>query len=288
MVKTKNTLKIVVAAVLIAILGLCGCTSGSKPEPGTTQAENSEEKSESSKKLQTATDPGQTDADKNLIRTIIMANDESLHDMNNNKYRLKCVYETISLDEESAKKYPELERALKAYSEELLAEQRKIIGQAEKDPNLKEGFDMYYENSFNLEATRADSDILSCRTTLFQYTGGAHPNSYVEGVSFDSKTGKRLQLSDVVTSKEDLIHVVWKCLKDNYSDEAFWDLEGSMNSYLKDPEYELKWYLSSDGLCVSFDPYILSSYGMGRFDVVVPYAEHPSLFKDGIPVVGKI
>lgn len=261
--------KIIAVLTFIAVLGLSGCDMGNSAQTTFSASEESK-----------AAESIQAVEQRSLIRPVITANEDSLYDLKKKMIRLECIYETIALDDESAKKYPELDKALKTYSEEILAEQKRIIGLAKEDPDLKEGWEFYSFANFYFDVERADSEIFSLQTTKHQFFGGMHPNTFVEGVSFNSKTGKKIELTDIVVSKEALIATVKQYLLDHYGKERFaWDLDDSMKEYLQNPEYDLKWYITPDGLCVCFDPYILSSYYAGRFMAFLPFADYPNLFK---------
>ncbi len=270
-------LKIIATMALIAMLGLCGCASGSK-ESGTTQAKVSTGQETAAVSASAAGDM----KDKRIIQPIVEAHEDSfVFDSKSTKtYKWECVYETISLDESSAKEYPQLDKALKDFSKEILNEQKKEIEKAKTDPDGLDGGYGLTEDHFYLDIIRADSEVFSIQTTHWINLGFPHGNDYVTGATFDSKTGERLEFSDVITSKENLIAIVKKYLLEEYGKESFtWDLDESLNPYLNNTEAELNWYLTQDGLCVSFDPYVLSSYMSGRYWAFLPFADYPELFK---------
>lgn len=53
-----------------------------------------------------------------------------------------------------------------------------------------------YQISTTLEAGR-DSNVWNYTAVNFQYTGGAHPNTYAKYLNFDAKTGKKLTADEV-------------------------------------------------------------------------------------------
>jgi hypothetical protein len=54
-----------------------------------------------------------------------------------------------------------------------------------------------------LEVIHADHRVLSVELGLYAFTGGAHPNTFIELASFDLATGKPLELADLVAAGAD-------------------------------------------------------------------------------------
>ena len=66
-----------------------------------------------------------------------------------------------------------------------------------------------YSDESTLSVSRADSVIFSVATTHSSWYGGAHPYSYQTACNYDSQSGRKLELTDLVTDGEafyDLLH----------------------------------------------------------------------------------
>ncbi len=220
------------------------------------------------------------------IRPIIISNEDSYTFGPKSQYKysdtfsFECVYETVALDEESAKIFPELNNALKSYSEEILKKQKIVTDGVKKNPGEYDSGLGKSIDSFVLRVTRADAGAFSFQTVHSELFSLPHGIESTEGVTFDSKTGKRLSLSDIVVSKEKLVPELKRYLLNRYGKDAFAsDIDKELNSFLTNQNNDFKWYLTPDGLCVCFSAGTLSSYFAGVFYAYLPFADYQDLFK---------
>ncbi|MCR5545548.1 MAG: RsiV family protein, partial [Lachnospiraceae bacterium] len=192
--------------------------------------------------------------------------------------------DTISLDEESAQYYPELNDGLVAYSDTLLntfqtnAESNSEYAISDYASGfLEDG--MYYEDESKIKVERADEQVFSISESNTAYLGGAHGSYGLSGVTFDTKTGKQIELTDVFTNMTELIHVIEDTLMKEYPNTQFFNLSETMLSYLNDSEtYQLCWFMTSEGVEFVFNPYELASYADGMQTIMISFNDHPELF----------
>ncbi len=121
---------------------------------------------------------------------------------------------------------------------------------------------------------RMDDRIISFEVWNYDYMGGAHPNSYSKGLTFDSRTGKPLMLEDIVEDMEEASAAVLEFLlketkKEQYSDAFFDNYEEELPKLFS----EDTWYFGEDGFHIIANTYSIAPYVAGSFDFVIPYAE---------------
>lgn len=131
-----------------------------------------------------------------------------------------------------------------------------------------------YSLSAGYIVTRMDERVISFDAGAYYFLGGAHPNTIEAGITFDTQTGKRLMLADVVKDKEEAAAAVKEFLlaetgKEEYQGVLFGDYE----TYLDDLFSETTWYLGEDGFHIIANTYSIAPYVAGSFDFVIPYGQ---------------
>ncbi len=158
-----------------------------------------------------------------------------------------------------------------------------------KDDSFTPGAELFI--SRDIELTRADSRVLSFVNVLSSYTGGAHGSYGTTGENFDTQTGERLELTDVVTEYDQMYELIVKALRDNYeADDFFAEYENDLHDMFykeESPYYGLQtWNLGMDGIHFTFDPYFLGPWASGSFEVEIPYEGNETIFaEEYVPVL---
>lgn len=132
-----------------------------------------------------------------------------------------------------------------------------------------------FESAYTVQ--RADSLILSLREDFSSYTGGVHGNYGVWGYSFDTATGERLALEDILTDTEGLDQIIAEKIRAKYSFEPFPSLDETLAEYA--PE-DYAWTLGYQGITFYFSPYEIASYAAGLLTATVWFDEMPELFRE--------
>ena len=188
---------------------------------------------------------------------------------------------SISLTDEDAAAYPELAAALDKYSNDIVESDKKAFEQYCTDAREQyaESGDTegHYSDETNLDVVRADSNVFSVRLGNYSYIGGAHGYYYNDGVTFDSRTGKKLGLTDIISDIDALKSVLKEQLLANYDPVMFFDLDGYFNDFNTEAAC---WSLNSTGIDFYFNPYEIAPYASGQQMVTLTYAEHPELFNE--------
>ncbi len=191
----------------------------------------------------------------------------------------------VTLDEESAKAYPELRNALResvnARRTKLYNTYEELIPLAEElYPDIAEYFSEF-EAKEEAMIRRADANVLSVLYRGNTYEGGAHGYTYYYGENYDSKTGELLKLEDVVVDLEKLPTLVQEQL-DIYWEPAYFYEDLDLNQHFKEYLDSIAWTMDYHGITFYFNPYEIAPYASGIQVVTVPFAEYPEMFTENV------
>ncbi len=188
-----------------------------------------------------------------------------------------ATYDSIRLSDEDAEQYPELAKALTALTQE------DIVRMEESAIYMKDLYgeggsviSTHYSDEEMFFVQRADSQILSIRDEFYSYSGGVHPMYGAWGYNFDTQTGKKLELDDVVTDFDKMLELVEQKLYDIYDKEMFYpDVEDYFDNFTSQ---DLNWTMGYQGISFQFNPYMVAPYAFGMQEVTVWFEEAPELF----------
>lgn len=155
-----------------------------------------------------------------------------------------------------------------AFDEQVRSSRDSIADYYEETKESEEEEDGYFpfENYLGYYVTRNTGGIFSITFTESFYTGGAHP--YGDGISitYDTKTGQELKLSDVLKkSQEETNQFVIDKFNEKYSDYELWDLE--------EEAPDVSFCINDDYLVIYFQQYQIGPYAMGFPEVEIPLDE---------------
>ena len=195
-------------------------------------------------------------------------------------------YSKVFLDEECAKKYPDLQDTLNEIN---------LKTEKDKSEKLNELNDKYleyetldnvddivrYEDTNISKVLRADKNVLSVISNDYSFEGGAHGYYEVYGEAFDVETGTKLSLLDVITDKENFTLNLKERLMEKYKDSGFVvDLDEYFSNLSFEGENELSWSIDYSGLTIYFEPYEIASYADGLLTVRFSFAKDSDLIND--------
>lgn len=190
-------------------------------------------------------------------------------------------YSTVSLDEGSASYFPELQSSLDELNREKEHRSQEtydeLLGFAREDAaNYTDSY-IEHETTEEVKVRRADTRVLSLLYNGFYYGGGAHGSYFYWGENFDTKTGKKLELSDVITDMDALPQLVQEQLDIYWGDVGFY--EGlDLKEFFSDPDHMISWTLDYNGVTIFFNPYDIAPYASGSQNITILFADHPELF----------
>ncbi len=120
----------------------------------------------------------------------------------------------------------------------------------------------------NFDITYNSNNILSILFADSDYLGGFHPTFEMLAVTYDMKTGKKLDCTDVIdaTTSEIRKNVKAKFLEliNENPEQYYSDAEACLDNVLA----ELKWYLKEDGVHFFLNPYEIAPYAAGIIEVI--------------------
>lgn len=145
---------------------------------------------------------------------------------------------------------------------------------SDEEFNSEYGFSGYYSD-FDTVVTRNDSNVISFRTTVSNYSGGAHGNYSCSGLNYNTKTGETIAFSDLAENaesfhKDTLAYLQELITTETYQDILFESAADDLESVLYQ---DTSWYLSTSGLTFFSDPYALGPYSSGMIEFTIPYGE---------------
>lgn len=151
---------------------------------------------------------------------------------------------------------------------------------------LKENSD--YNSGWLLEISSdiifQDSLYISTASTIFSFTGGAHPNSYQVYRSYDLATGKALSLGDFLvegfeTKLNQLAEIEFRMDKQIAPDKALND-EGY---FFEDGRFQLNnnFAVLEQSLLFYYNPYEIGPYSIGPTELELKLTDYVDLIKPG-------
>lgn len=195
---------------------------------------------------------------------------------------MKASYPVMQVSYGDTEKFPALSAAL----EERTADAREnmveyIDTSKETAMQQYEDYPAYfnpYEAKNEVTVKRADTLVTSLLFSAYAYSGGAHGNFYLHGETYDTETGKKLTLSDVVKDTAALAPAIRKELDTFWDDVEFFG-DDNFDDIFSRPE-ELSWTVDYNGITFYFSPYVLAAYASGTQTVTLSNEEYPDILKD--------
>ena len=185
---------------------------------------------------------------------------------------------------------PNINKALDAYTakgeKQFANSSKKMLSDAKFDhrERAKYGATFFpaFEDNSDIYVRRADSLVVSLLEFGSSYMGGAHGMYGFTGKTFDTYTGKEMQLADVFTSPTAMTDAIKQQLMFDYPRASFQGSNGASMRNMVDQlakEGHLFWTMDPRGVTFYFNPYILGSYAEGVFTTTLLYSERPGIFK---------
>lgn len=286
--------KRIAAAGLAVIMALTavGCHQTSKEDTAqTTVKENKEEKDTSKEQIE------KEETEKKVLHPYIHTDSVSGY-VNSADGSVQINYSLktggLVLSDEEATAYPELNQALTLEYDTLKKNTQEDLN------NLKESAEEmveYMQGDDNMQliaeyapyVLRADENVVSYEQFYDDYYGGAHGYHSYAGFTFDTKTGKKLDLYDVITGEESVKAGIIQELKNKYASEdglvenntpeedadTFFEYVDS-----KDQSGAVAWSLGADRLNIYYNPYNIGSWALGIVSVSLPFEKYPDAVKE--------
>jgi hypothetical protein len=151
------------------------------------------------------------------------------------------------------------QKAVKEYEESLKSEDVAEAGESMKRWSHDDSASIHYFSD----------DLISVRGSNWNYTGGAHGNSYCFDLNYWWNNGKpkALELSDLFDSKKNWRGVVGRFIRSGLKKQgASWPPKTDSEAV------ETTFTFSPSGVEFHYPPYAVGSYAEGYYQVLVPYS----------------
>ena len=184
----------------------------------------------------------------------------------------------VFLDEETSAAYPGLAKAFDDLNKEkktaAMATYGELVESATERLAEDPEYDAVFTDSESFSVVRSDKNIVSLLGVDTGYTGGAHGYTVYTGVNFDPSSGKKLELSDLVTDEES-----FKAFVKDEIYRLYPDVDKDLTeAYFKDTALnDMVWTAGYDGITCYFSAYTLASYAVGAQNILVPYEGNDSM-----------
>lgn len=208
------------------------------------------------------------------------------------KYKKKVEYyaEALILNSEEGKEYKELSEALSAkdtkdasQNEESFISSNKDYDEQylEMDEEYRDDYfeNMYFQSHDKVYPVRADDVVFSDLHYSFGYFGGAHPYTVFYTENYDTKTGRELDIKDVVKDFDKLEALIREELKE-YEDAIEENLINDFFEMIKKGETEYVWNIGYEDITFYFNQYCLGPYASGYQIVHIPFDKNRDIIDE--------
>ncbi|MDE7324372.1 MAG: RsiV family protein [Lachnospiraceae bacterium] len=142
------------------------------------------------------------------------------------------------------------------------------------DSMEEKNYFMSYHNSESVVVYRVDNHVASFCSIYDAYAGGAHNFYAFDGATFDVKSGKRLQLEDILSDTDGFydkaVRYIIEELEENYGDGLFPEYQEVVEADTFG-ETPMCWYLDNTGIVIEYGLYSVAPYVTGAPSVTLPY-----------------
>lgn len=122
----------------------------------------------------------------------------------------------------------------------------------------KENYFINYYSWQSVELERSDSIVISFDESCSIYTGGVHPYGGCLGATFDVKTGRKLELADILKDEAGFYEAAVDYLTDwlvrNFGEKSFGQEKRNYVAHTFDEDRTVNWYLNGPGLSLFIIP----------------------------------
>ncbi len=166
--------------------------------------------------------------------------------------------------------YPEVAKVIDTF---IADQQKSFIASYTPDYTLPAHVNNWEMNISN-EIYKFSDDIQTVVFNTYFYTGGAHPNSGYNTMTFDVKQGKQLTIADIFLNGDVPYDIIAKLaqedLKTQLGDMADPTMLDPGTTATNHDNYK-NWALTDKSIIFFFDPYQVAAYVAGPQKVEIPF-----------------
>jgi hypothetical protein len=131
------------------------------------------------------------------------------------------------------------------------------------------GEDLFYSEEITISIPYNKDGIISIAESIYYFTGGAHPSLAQSSKTYDLKTGKELNITDILNiSKEEVKQLVIEKFNEKINEAPEMYFEGELEKNADNVEF----YLAEGKLVLYFNEYIISPHVTGMPSVEIDYS----------------
>lgn len=121
---------------------------------------------------------------------------------------------------------------------------------------------------------------LSVALNAYSYTGGAHPNIFLDLINFDLSNGKKLNLGDIFSDEERLKALVERKFREVR--EIGPSISITEAGFFWGDAFSLpqNFALQEDGVYFHYNPYEAAAYALGSTEFTIPYADLKGVIRE--------
>lgn len=136
---------------------------------------------------------------------------------------------------------------------------------------------LVFEATFDGEVIYQSQEIITIALTGYTNTGGAHGNSNITLYNFNPKTGKTLELEDIISDEESFAKVAETHFKTEIANNG----KGAMEDYFFGEDFHLPANIgfSEEGVLLLYNPYEVAAYAMGITEITILFEEVHNFLK---------
>lgn len=147
----------------------------------------------------------------------------------------------------------------------------------DQDNKMKEDEQFYtiISNEISTQELYRNNKVLCIRQDIYRYMGGAHPLTTISLYTFDIRTGKTIQLKDIVLDQDKFTAIVEKYLKKEHEIPANQSLQeaGFLFEGLETLPLPIDFSVKDNELQLIYNQYEIAAYAMGISSLSIPFSE---------------
>lgn len=127
----------------------------------------------------------------------------------------------------------------------------------------------------------ADKNLISLLVWSYQFTAGAHGNSFSTTFNYDLNSGRMLKLADLFQPNSGYLKIISAYCVTTLTKQLGADADSNWLKEGAAPKAENydSWNITPDGLQITFDAYQVAAYAFGPQEVIVPYSALKAIIK---------
>jgi len=166
-----------------------------------------------------------------------------------------------------------------AIAQQVAGKSRHLEGENPLEDAAQHFFKMYYEANDQAAyyaawewTTSGDilflsQNLLSLSIENYNYSGGAHPNAYSVFLNFNLKTGKKIELKDLIKNRKGLEKLARSAF---FRAKGMTDADAGADENFQFPE---NFGITEEGLYFFYNPYEAGPYAAGPLDFVLSWKD---------------